>query len=43
MNSRKQPVSILILSCLYIAVGSLGFVYHFREVPFHAGAVISFL
>jgi hypothetical protein len=29
MNLHKCPVSILILSCLYIAVGTIGFAYHF--------------
>lgn len=30
MNAR--PISILILSCLYIAVGVIGFVNHFPEI-----------
>jgi hypothetical protein len=29
MNLGKRPVSVLILSCLYIAVGTIGFAYHF--------------
>lgn len=32
MNPRKRPVSILVLSCLYIAVGAIGFIYHFSEL-----------
>jgi hypothetical protein len=32
MNSNKRPVSILILACLYLAVGSIGFVYHFHQL-----------
>ena len=28
MNA-KRPLSILVLSCMYIAVGTLGFIYHF--------------
>jgi len=36
MNLGKRPLSILILSCLYIAVGTLGFAYHFpRPLAFH--------
>jgi hypothetical protein len=31
-SSRNRPVSILILACLYIAVGAIGFVYHFRAL-----------
>lgn len=29
MNLGKPPISVLILSCLYLAVGGIGFVYHF--------------
>lgn len=32
MNSTKCPLPILVLSCLYIAVGAIGFVYHFPEL-----------
>lgn len=32
MNSMKRPLPVLILSCLYIAVGTMGFVYHFSEL-----------
>jgi hypothetical protein len=32
MSARKRPVSVLILSCLYITVGALGFAYHFPEL-----------
>ncbi|HEX4757780.1 MAG TPA: hypothetical protein VH308_07350 [Terracidiphilus sp.] len=32
MNVSKRPVSILILSCLYIAVGVIGFAYYFPEL-----------
>ena len=31
MNSSKRPVSILIIACVYLAVGSIGFAFHFRE------------
>lgn len=32
MNSTKCPLPVLVLSCLYIAVGTIGFVYHFPEL-----------
>jgi uncharacterized membrane protein YhdT len=32
MSARKRPVSVLILSCLYITVGAVGFAYHFPEL-----------
>jgi hypothetical protein len=32
MNKNKRPVSILILACVYIALGAVGFVFHFREL-----------
>ena len=32
MNANKRPVTVLIIACLYIAVGVLGFGYHFREL-----------
>ena len=32
MNSNKRPVSVLVLSCLYIATGAIGFAYHFPEM-----------
>ena len=32
MNETKRPVSILILVCVYLAVGSIGFVYHFSQL-----------
>jgi hypothetical protein len=32
VNSTKRPLPVLILSCLYIAVGTIGFVYHFSEL-----------
>ena len=32
MNLRKRPLSLTILGCIYIAVGTVGFVYHFREL-----------
>lgn len=36
MNLGKRPLSILVLSCLYIAIGTTGFAYHFpRPLEFH--------
>jgi hypothetical protein len=36
MNLVKRPLSILVLSCLYIAIGTMGFAYHFpRPLAFH--------
>lgn len=32
MNRNKTPVSVTFLACVYIAVGTLGFVYHFSEL-----------
>jgi hypothetical protein len=35
MNATKHPVSVWIVSCLYIAVGTIGFAYHFPELRGH--------
>src|SRR6516162_3262998 len=36
MNLGKPPLSVLVLSCLYMAVGAIGFAYHFPRPPaFH--------
>jgi hypothetical protein len=32
MNANKRPVTVLIIACMYIAVGILGFGYHLREL-----------
>jgi hypothetical protein len=32
MNATKRPVSVTILACVYLLVGTVGFVYHFREL-----------
>jgi hypothetical protein len=32
MNKKNRPVNVLILSCLYISMGTIGFAYHFREM-----------
>jgi hypothetical protein len=31
MNASKRPLSLTIIACVYIAVGTVGFVYHFIE------------
>lgn len=31
MNENKRPISILILACLFLALGTIGFIRHFRE------------
>jgi hypothetical protein len=35
MNAIKRPISVTIVACLYLAVGTLAFVYHFRELLSH--------
>jgi hypothetical protein len=32
VNPNKQPLSVTILGYVYIGVGSIGFVYHLREI-----------
>jgi hypothetical protein len=32
MNWNKRPLSVTILGCLYIGVGTIGFAYHFTEL-----------
>ena len=32
MSTKKRPVTVLIIAFVYIAVGVLGFAYHFREL-----------
>jgi hypothetical protein len=32
MNASKRPISVTIIACLYLAVGGVAFVYHFREL-----------
>lgn len=31
MNANKRPLSVTILACVYIGVGTIGLVYHFTE------------
>jgi hypothetical protein len=32
MNANARPISVVLISCLYIAVGAIGFAYHFPEL-----------
>ncbi|MBZ5591237.1 MAG: hypothetical protein LAP39_03305 [Acidobacteriia bacterium] len=32
MNGNKRPLSVTILGCVYLAVGTIGFAYHFTEL-----------
>ena len=32
MNAIKRPISVTIIACMYLAVGTVAFVYHFREL-----------
>jgi hypothetical protein len=32
MNTKKRPVTVLIIAGLYISMGTIGFAYHFREM-----------
>lgn len=32
MDSNRRPISVWIIACLYLAVGVLGFVFHFRSL-----------
>ena len=32
MNANKRPLSVTIVACLYLAVGAIGFIAHFREL-----------
>lgn len=32
MNGNKRPLSVTILGCVYIAVGAIGFAYHWTEL-----------
>jgi hypothetical protein len=32
MNASQRPIPVTIIACLYLAVGTVAFVYHFREL-----------
>ena len=42
MNWNKPPVPVIVVACVYIAVGTMGFVYHFTELlPLHYDGVLT--
>lgn len=32
MNANKRPISMTVLACMYLALGTVVFVFHFREL-----------
>jgi hypothetical protein len=41
MKWNKPPVPVIIVACVYIAVGTIGFVYHFTQLlPLHYDGVL---
>ncbi len=32
MNRKKRPLSVTVLACVYLAVGVIGFAYHFSDL-----------
>ena len=32
MTPNGRPISVVILACVYLAVGAVGFIYHFRDL-----------
>ena len=32
MTANPRPISVLVVACLYLLVGSVGFVYHFHNL-----------
>lgn len=42
MSARKRPVAVLVIACLFMAVGALGFVHHLlRPSTIHENALRS--
>ena len=35
MNASQRPISVTIIACLYLAVGTVAFVHHFSELLSH--------
>ena len=33
MKKNKPPLSVIVVACLYLAVGIIGFAYHFPRLP----------
>ena len=40
MKFRKLPVSILIVACLYVLVGVVGFVFHLSDLKTHLNEAV---
>lgn len=40
MSRKSWPVAVLVVAFLYLLVGSVGFVYHFREISAPDGIAI---
>jgi len=40
MNASKHPASVWILSCAYVAVGTIGFAYYLPELRAHQDASV---
>lgn len=32
MNIFRRPVAVMVVSCLFLLVGALGFIYHFQQL-----------
>jgi hypothetical protein len=32
MNRNRPPASVIVVACLYLAVGTIGFAYHFTQL-----------
>ena len=32
MNPNNRPLSVTILACVYLAIGAIGFAFHFKEL-----------
>lgn len=42
MNWKKPPLSVIVVACLYLAVGTIGFAYHFPQLlPFRYDGVLT--
>ncbi|HTU34758.1 MAG TPA: hypothetical protein VMF66_13235 [Candidatus Acidoferrum sp.] len=40
MKFRKLPVSVLIVACVFVLVGAIGFVYHLPDLRTHASEAV---
>lgn len=32
MTDRQRPIAVLVVACIYLAVGCIGFAYHFHDL-----------